>query len=113
MSVPAAGFMSHLHVPFSDSGDQSNSTRALMEHWLSAEHGALLTTRELTLRGVRAGGGDVEGMEKEVQAQVQEKGPTIGNFRHTQYDGILRWVPAYPYIRGAGMRLFLFNTHPV
>lgn len=113
MSVPVSGFIPHLRVYFFNDGDQSSSICVQMGRWLSAEHGALLSLREVTLRGVRAGQGDLEGMESEVQAQVYEKGPSLGNFHHTQwaYPKYPRWVPAYPCIRGAGIRLFFFNTH--
>lgn len=55
MSVPVAAFIPRLRVYFFNNGDQSNSIRAQMGRQLSAEHGALLTMRELMLRGVRAG----------------------------------------------------------
>lgn len=63
MSIPVAAFIPCLRVYFFNDGDQSNSIRAQMGRRLSAEHGALLTMRELTLRGVRAGREDLEGME--------------------------------------------------
>ena len=63
MSVPVTGFIPHLCVYCFNDGEQSSSEQSSnicvwMGRWLSAEHGALLSMREVTLRGVRAGRGE-------------------------------------------------------